>query len=126
MKRFKAELKQILTGKVPKKPIGLLPSGFQRIGDIIILNLKPELKPFEKGIGEATLKIFPKIKTVCAKSGGVKGELRLPQIRRIAGNGTKTTHTENDCKYRPAPTLNNSLTALEPTAMPRMAPISTT
>ena len=65
-----------------------------------MLNLKPELKAYEKGIGKVILKLFPKVKTVCTKSGSVRGDLRLPQIRRIAGNGTITTHTENGCRYR--------------------------
>jgi tRNA wybutosine-synthesizing protein 2 len=94
------QLKQILSAVVPEDKVELLPSGFQRIGDVVILNLKPELKQFEKDIGNILLKSFPNIKTVCAKFDSVKGELRVPQVRKIAGNGTETTHTENGCKYR--------------------------
>ena len=30
----------------------LLPKGYQKIGDIVILNLNPQLKDFEKQIGK--------------------------------------------------------------------------
>jgi tRNA wybutosine-synthesizing protein 2 len=93
-------LKQLLSEHVPGDKAEYLPSGFQRVGDIIILNLKPELKLFEKRLGQAILKTFPDAKTICARSGGISGELRIPQVRRIAGNGTVTTHIENGCKYK--------------------------
>jgi len=100
MKQFRWKLEKQLLGKMPDDKLALLPSGFQRIGDIIILNLKPGLERFDGKIGKAVLKTYPDAKTVCAKSGAIGGELRVPQIRRIAGNGTETVHTENRCRYR--------------------------
>ena len=69
MKQFSDELKHLLADNISQDKINYLPSGFQRIGDIIMLNLKPELKAYEKGIGKVILKLFPKVKTVCTKSG---------------------------------------------------------
>jgi len=94
------ELKRILSHIIPKNKTCLLPSGFQAIGDIIILNLKPGLQEYEKQIGQAIIRSMPRIKTVAVKYSTVKGELRLPQIKPIAGNGTVTTHRENRCKYK--------------------------
>ena len=94
------KLKQLLADKVPKNKAGLLPSGFQRIGDIIILNLKPGLKPYEKDIGKTILKSYPNTKTVCAKFDSIKGELRVPNIKPIAGKETNTIHSENGCKFK--------------------------
>jgi len=99
MKRFKEQLKSRLAGTLPNELLELLPSGFQRVGDVVILGLKPELLEHERGIGVAVLKLLPENKTVCARFGGVSGDLRIPGVKKIAGNGTTTVHTENGCKY---------------------------
>ncbi len=75
-----------------------LPSGYQKIGDIIILNLPKKLYNKKKQIGEAILEHIPKIKTVCLIKG-IRGEYRKPDIEVIAGNGTETIHKENGCEY---------------------------
>jgi tRNA wybutosine-synthesizing protein 2 len=98
---FKDLLKDKLNEKVDKDKLELLPSGFQRIGDIIIVNLKPELNEFKGDIGKMIIEIFSKIRSVCNKKGGIKGQLREPQVELIAGNkNTETTHTESNCFYR--------------------------
>lgn len=74
-----------------------LPRGYQMIGDIIILQLKEGLD--EKKIGEAVLSMTPYAKTVCKRTGEIRGEFRQPQIKRIAGNGTETIHNEHGCKF---------------------------
>jgi len=100
MKRFKEQLKRKLAGTLPNRLLELLPSGFQRVGDVAILGLKPELLEHERGIGTAVIKQLPGTKTVCVRFGGVSGDLRIPGIKKIAGNGTTTVHKENGCKYR--------------------------
>ena len=76
-----------------------LPNGYQKIGDIIVVNLDKEIKNKEE-IGKAILEIF-KVRTVCNKFGEIKGKFREPQIEVIAGDkNTVTTHIENGCKYR--------------------------
>jgi len=80
--------------------LDLLPKKFQRVGDIIILTLDEKLKNYEKKIGEKILEMFPGVKSVCVKDGGIIGEFRKPQIRLIFGNeNTKTVHSENGCFY---------------------------
>lgn len=77
-----------------------LPTGFQRVGDIIIINLDISLYNYKKEIGNAILEIF-KVKSVCNKFGGIKGEFREPQIEIIAGSDdTVVNHLENGIKYR--------------------------
>lgn len=86
---------------MPHEKKQFLPSGYQNIGDIAILNLKPEVKPYAKDIAEFILERFPRFKTVCKKTDIVKGELRMPSVKVIAGeNRTLTTHKENGCLYR--------------------------
>jgi tRNA wybutosine-synthesizing protein 2 len=78
-----------------------LPAGFQKIGDIIILNLNEDLIKHEKALGKATLELNPSIRTVCRKTGIITGKFREPQISVIAGDeNTVTTHIESGCKYR--------------------------
>jgi len=94
--------KNILTEKIGSKVDNLdkLPSGFQKIGDIIILNLDESLLKYKKEIGEAVLELF-KVRSVCNKFGEITGKFRKPQIEVIAGDeNTVTTHVEYGCKYR--------------------------
>lgn len=77
----------------------LLPSGYQRIGNIIILNLDPSLRSHFLVIGKAVMKRF-RVASVCARVGPIKGELREPQVELIAGKTTVTTHKENRILYR--------------------------
>lgn len=96
---FRDLLKAKLSGKI-NIDLNKLPSGFQRIGDIIILSLDKEFDNYKKEIGEAVLKIF-KVRSVCNKYGEIKGEFREPQIEVIAGSeNTLVDHVEHGIKYR--------------------------
>lgn len=97
---FKEQLIERLEGKLNHDEMKKIPNGFQRVGDIIILNME-NISLDKELIGKKILEMFPNIRSVCAKVGGIKGEFREPQIELIAGeNNTITTHTENNCKYR--------------------------
>lgn len=97
---FKENLKEKLKDKLDENKLELLPSGFQAVGDIIILNLKPESIKDKKIIGEKILELYPRIKTVCNKTG-IKGKLRIPEIEIIAGKrNTAAIVNENGCKYK--------------------------
>lgn len=100
MKKFRQFLKDRLKGKIPEKKLDYLPSGYQKIGDIIILNLREEVIPYKRRIAKLSLEKIPHTKTVCLKSGSVSGEKRRPEIEVIAGNGTETLHKENNCRYK--------------------------
>lgn len=95
---MKPNFKQFL-GEALGVPEESLPSGFQRIGDVIILRLEPVLDEHAKRIGELVLEHFPKVKSVC-RSLGVRGQLREPRIQLLAGKGTVTTHRENGCLFK--------------------------
>jgi tRNA wybutosine-synthesizing protein 2 len=100
MKPFKEALAEALEGQIEGRFMECLPSGFQTIGDIAIISLKPEVVAHKEIIGRTMLLLYPSIKTVCIKFDAVKGEDRLPSIEKLAGDGTETTHTENGCLYR--------------------------
>lgn len=82
---FKDLLKEKLGEKISDSEFRLIPKGFQKTGNIIIMNLPDSLEAKFSLIGEAVLEVFPKVKTVCCKVGEITGELRRPQIKVIAG-----------------------------------------
>ena len=92
---FKESLTEKLKDKLDDDLLKILPSGYQKIGDIIVLSLNEDLKKVEKEIGDAVLGIT-NVRSVCVKEGGVTGELRKPQIKVVAGDkNTEVCHFEN-------------------------------
>ena len=84
---------------IPEEKKGFLPAGFQRIGHVVILNLRPEISGYAKQIAGLVLDNFTYVKTVCLAEG-VSGELRKPTVRWIAGEKrTEAVHTENGCQF---------------------------
>lgn len=71
---------------------------YQQIGDILIFNKisKKEAKRF--------LKKFPRIKTICIRTGKIKSQLRKPQIKVIISKAknkkTETIHKESGILYK--------------------------
>ncbi|UCD07400.1 MAG: class I SAM-dependent methyltransferase family protein [Candidatus Aenigmatarchaeota archaeon] len=99
--KFREIVRKKLEKKVPEENLALIPSGFQRIGKIAILNLPEELHKHKRMIGNAVLKNFSYVKTVCMRTGSITGELREPRVKIIAGEKTTvTTHRENKCVYK--------------------------
>ncbi len=99
--KFRELVKGRLARKIPGDALELVPGGFQRIGNIAILNLPRELRSHARDIGRIVLRNFPHIKTVCMRTGPVSGEMREPGIRVIAGQkNTVTVHRENRCIYK--------------------------
>jgi len=79
----------------------ILPRGYQKIGDIVVISLHPNLIKYEKKIGETILKNLPNVRVVCRRIGPVKGEMKEPQLKVIAGEeNTETIHKEGKCIYK--------------------------
>ena len=71
-----------------------LPSSFDVVGDVAMIKLPDELKPYATQIGEALLSVNHSIRIVF-EDHGVKGEFRIRDLERIAGEGTsETVHKE--------------------------------
>jgi tRNA (guanine37-N1)-methyltransferase len=91
---------QILQDKLSPHLLASLPQAFDVIGDIIIIEIPPELKEYEDLIGEAILKTHRNIRTVLAKAGAISGTYRLREFSFIAGeHKTQTVHKEFGCQY---------------------------
>ncbi len=93
-------LMQALEAKLPPHLLAKLPQALDIVGDIAIVEIPPELKAYEKTIGEAILKTHKNIKTVLAKAGAISGTFRLREFTFIAGEQkTQTVHREFGCQY---------------------------
>ncbi len=87
--------------KVPDERRPLLPSSFDIIGDIVIIELPEELMPYGKAIGNAILRVHRHIKAVFAKGSKVSGEYRVRELIHLAGEKrTETLHRENGIRLR--------------------------
>lgn len=84
-----ATLKQALEKKLSKKELELVPSSFDIIGGVAILEIPDELKKKEKLVADEFLKLFRQAKTVVKKSGIHYGKYRRQKLTVIAGEKTK-------------------------------------
>jgi len=84
---------------LPADVIDLLPMRWEFIGDIAILRMHENSKPYKKEIGEAYAKELGS-KTICADIGGVSGELRQPKMEVLFGNDTEAVRLENGIRYK--------------------------
>lgn len=81
------------------KDRGELPRGYQILGRILLIKLRPGLLKHRKAIGKAILEMFPYIKTVCLTKD-ISGAERRPKIEVIAGaRDTNTLHREHGCQF---------------------------
>ena len=84
---------------IPDSEKKLLPSGWQVLGDIVIVTLKAELEHRKTEIGEALLSLYPGYRTVLLDRG-ITGRMRQPTREIIAGENTETIHRENGCLFK--------------------------
>jgi tRNA (guanine37-N1)-methyltransferase len=90
-------IKDYLKGKIGKKELELVPSSFEVVGDIAIIEIPAELEKKEGLIGEALLSLNKNVKVVCKKAGLHTGIFRRQKLKIIAGERRKTTvYKENN------------------------------
>jgi len=101
LQSIKQLLIENLKDELTPEKLELLPSSYQKIGDIIILDINPEFITIDDVIGKIILKNIPNTRTVCKRTGSINGVGRTPQIEVIAGdNNTETIHKEYGCLYK--------------------------
>ena len=101
LKSIKQFLVENLKDDLTTKELDLLPSGYQKIGSIVIVNINPNIEHLKYRIGKLILRNIPNTITVCNRTGSIIGEERFPQLEIIAGeDNTETTHRENGCFYK--------------------------
>ena len=77
---------------------GMLPEKWEYVGDIVIVRMRPECRPYGKIIGQAYAEILG-AKTVCADVSGVSGEFRRPSMEILYGTDTESVRLENGIRY---------------------------
>ena len=93
-------LTQALQDKLPQNLLSSVPQAFDIIGDIVVIDIPPQLKPYQNLIGEAILQTQKNVVTVLAKAGDISGIFRVRDYDYIAGeHKTKTIHKEFGCQY---------------------------
>jgi tRNA wybutosine-synthesizing protein 2 len=94
----KKELDELVI--IPDDLREFLPSGWQILGDIIVVSIHEKLIEYRNEIGNSLLAIYPKCRTVLLDKG-IAGIMREPQREVIAGDGeTVTLHCENGCLFK--------------------------
>ncbi|MFX0078087.1 MAG: class I SAM-dependent methyltransferase family protein [Candidatus Hermodarchaeota archaeon] len=93
------DLVTALEKKIPADLVESIPHSLDIIGTIAIVELDPELTPYETVIGDAIREVNSRVLTVYAKEGGVEGVYRVRPLRLITGKDHSTTvHTEYGIK----------------------------
>ena len=93
-------LREALEGVIPVELLGKVPSSYDVVGEVAVIELPRELRGYERAVGEALMRLHPRVRTVLAK-GGTRGVFRVRELRVIAGSGaTETTHREHGCTYK--------------------------
>jgi tRNA wybutosine-synthesizing protein 2 len=88
---------------LPESLKELLPRRWERIGEIVVLRLPPQLAPYASEVGDAYGRVL-RAKAVVEETDSIQGEWRTPQMRLIWGDDTETVHRENGIRYRLDPT----------------------
>jgi tRNA (guanine37-N1)-methyltransferase len=93
-------LTQALQYKLPADLFASVPQAFDIIGDIVVIDIPPKLKPYQNIIGEAILQTQKNVTTVLAKASDISGVFRVRDYDYIAGeHKTQTIHREFGCQY---------------------------
>ena len=93
-------LTQALQDKLPADLLVSVPQAFDIIGDIVVIDIPSQLKPYQNIIGEAILQTQKNVTTVLSKASDISGIFRVRDYDYIAGeHKTQTIHREFGCKY---------------------------
>ena len=94
------QIKKLLSKEVPPDLINKIPDKWEKIGDVGIIKLHPDLENYSKMIGKTFAKILH-CKTVLNDVGGISGIYREPNVEIIYGEkDTETIHKENGIRFK--------------------------
>ena len=101
MSRHRAKnFMEYLNDKIPEKELKDIRKSFDIIGDIVILEIPPELENEKKIIGEAVLK-FTKRRSVYYKKSKIHGVRRTRDLEFLAGvDDLETIHKEYGIRFK--------------------------
>jgi tRNA wybutosine-synthesizing protein 2 len=79
--------------------LAYVPSGWQILGNIIIVSIPEELEDKKIKVAEAMLSMYPKCKSV-VRDFGIEGQFRQPKRELLLGSEAETVHKENGCFFK--------------------------
>ncbi len=80
-------------------PLELIPTKWERFGDVIVIRLNDRARDFGSRIGTAFAETFD-VQAVVEDVSGVHGVLRTPEVRILWGRGLEVEHLEGGVRYR--------------------------
>lgn len=90
-----ASLKEALDTLIPDNLQSLIPSAFDQIGDLVVIEIPDELQSYKSEIGSAMLNISNNVKGVFMKTSAVNGLTRTRSLKFLSGSDeTFTVHKE--------------------------------
>ena len=93
-------LRAVIGSQLTSGELELLPTGFDRVGHVVIISLPSELMHRASDIAQALLEL-KNVRTVALREGGIAGRHREPRLRVIAGDpSTGTVHREGGCWFK--------------------------
>ncbi len=93
--------KEALEGKLSDKEMGFVPSSFDSLGNVAIIEVPDGLRGREKELGSALLEVNKSIKSVFMKTGAHEGIFRAEPVRLVAGKKTEfAMYKEHGCALR--------------------------
>jgi len=91
--------KEFLENHFSESELAYVPSGWQILGDIIIVRIPEILEDNKLRIAEALLAKCPSCKSV-VRDFGIEGQFRLPKRELLLGSRTETVHKEHGCFFK--------------------------
>ena len=79
--------------------VELLPRGWERIGEVVVLRIPRKLARWREEIATAYGDVL-RAKTVVEDLAKIHGPWRIPEVRWIRGNGTETVHSEGRVRFK--------------------------
>ncbi len=76
-----------------------MPTGYQRLGSVLIVRLPPALHDYGELIGAAWQRELG-VRTVLDRAGPIAGEFREPTVRLLTGGPTETVVVEHGSRWR--------------------------
>ena len=79
--------------------MALLARRWERIGDVLLLRIRPELVPHREAIAAIYRDVLG-VRTVVQDLTSVHGPWRVPEVRWLLGGGTETVHHEDGVRFK--------------------------
>lgn len=92
-------LKESLETFLSEAEFASVPTGWQILGDIIIVSIPEILEDKKTRIAKALLSMYPRCRTV-VRDFGIEGQFRQPKRELLLGSETETVHKEHGCYFK--------------------------